>query len=137
MPLICIAGMFLAALLVTFVLEFTQTYIMQWTGQHAMFGVRRALMEKLQTLDLAYYDKNPVGRLVTRVTTDVDVLNELFASGLVTALGDVLSLALIITAMFLLSPQLTLLLLLAVPFCHLCHLPFPQGIAGRDTVRRG
>ena len=114
--IICIAGMFLAALLVTFVLEFTQTYIMQWTGQHAMFGVRRALMEKLQTLDLAYYDKNPVGRLVTRVTTDVDVLNELFASGLVTALGDVLSLALIITAMFLLSPQLTLLLLLAVPF---------------------
>lgn len=107
---------FFAALLVTFVLQFIQSYTMQWTGQHAMFGIRRTLMEKLQELDLAYYDRNPVGRLVTRVTTDVDVLNELFASGLVTALADVLSLSLIITAMFLLSPQLTLLLMLAIPF---------------------
>lgn len=111
-----IAALFLAALLATFVLEFMQNYIMQWTGQHAMFGVRRRLMEKLQQLDLAYYDRNPVGRLVTRVTTDVDVLNELFASGLVTALADLLSLTLILSAMFFLSPQLTLLLLGAVPF---------------------
>lgn len=114
--IVWISIVFFAALLVTFVLQFIQSYIMQWTGQHAMFSIRRALMEKLQQLDLAYYDRNPVGRLVTRVTTDVDVLNELFASGLVTALADVLSLSLIITAMFLLSPQLTLLLLLAIPF---------------------
>jgi ATP-binding cassette subfamily B protein len=114
--IVWIATLFFVALLLTFVLEFVQSYIMQWTGQHAMFSVRRRLMEKLQQLDLAYYDRNPVGRLVTRVTTDVDVLNELFASGLVTALADVLSLSLIITAMFFLSPQLTLLLLVAVPF---------------------
>ncbi|MCL4784216.1 MAG: ABC transporter ATP-binding protein/permease [Bryobacterales bacterium] len=114
--IIWITVAFFAALLVTFVLQFIQSYTMQWTGQHAMFGIRRTLMEKLQELDLAYYDRNPVGRLVTRVTTDVDVLNELFASGLVTALADVLSLSLIITAMFLLSPQLTLLLMLAIPF---------------------
>ena len=114
--IVLITVAFFAALLVTFVLQFIQSYTMQWTGQHAMFGIRRTLMEKLQELDLAYYDRNPVGRLVTRVTTDVDVLNELFASGLVTALADVLSLSLIITAMFLLSPQLTLLLMLAIPF---------------------
>ncbi|MDZ7638067.1 MAG: ABC transporter ATP-binding protein [Bryobacterales bacterium] len=113
--IVWIAAAFFATLLITFLLQFIQSYIMQWTGQHAMFGVRRSLMEKLQQLDLAYYDRNPVGRLVTRVTTDVDVLNELFASGLVTALADVLSLSLIVTAMFWLSPQLTLLLLLAVP----------------------
>lgn len=114
--IVWIATVFFVALLVTFVLQFIQTYIMQWTGQHAMFSIRRTLMEKLQQLDLAYYDRNPVGRLVTRVTTDVDVLNELFASGIVTALADVLSLSLIITVMFWLSPQLTLLLLLAIPF---------------------
>lgn len=114
--IVWIAIAFFVALLVTFVLQFIQTYIMQWTGQHAMFSIRRTLMEKLQQLDLAYYDRNPVGRLVTRVTTDVDVLNELFASGVVSALADVLSLALIITVMFWLSPQLTMLLLLAIPF---------------------
>ncbi|MCC7341925.1 MAG: ABC transporter ATP-binding protein [Bryobacterales bacterium] len=113
--IVWISTAFFVALVLTFVLQFIQSYIMQWTGQHAMFSIRRALMEKLQQLDLAYYDRNPVGRLVTRVTTDVDVLNELFASGLVTALADVLSLTLIITAMFLLSPQLTLLLTLAIP----------------------
>ena len=73
---------------------------MQWTGQKAMFDLRRQLMAHLQTLDIAYFDRNPVGRLVTRVTTDVDVLNDLFASGLVTIVGDVLMLAFVIVAMF-------------------------------------
>ena len=59
-----------------FVFEFGQTYLMQWTGQNAMFDLRRELMAHLQRLDIAYYDRNPVGRLVTRVTTDVDVLND-------------------------------------------------------------
>ena len=80
---------------------------MQYTGQLAMFDLRRQLMEHLQRLDLAFYDRNPVGRLVTRVTTDVDVLNDLFASGLVTILGDVLVLAFIVAIMFQLSPPLT------------------------------
>ncbi len=114
--IVWISAVFFLALFVTFLLQFLQSYIMQWTGQHAMFSIRRTLMEKLQRLDLSYYDHNPVGRLVTRVTTDVDVLNELFASGIVTALADVLSLSLIIVAMFMLSAQLTLLLLLALPF---------------------
>ena len=82
--------LYLGVLLGTFFTEFAQTYLMQYTGQLAMFDLRRQLMEHLQRLDLAFYDRNPVGRLVTRVTTDVDVLNDLFASGLVTILGDVL-----------------------------------------------
>ena len=82
-------------LLGAFVCEFGQTYLMQYTGQLAMFDLRKQLMQHLQKLDLAFYDRNPVGRLVTRVTTDVDVLNDLFTSGLVTILGDVLVLALI------------------------------------------
>jgi ATP-binding cassette subfamily B protein len=103
----------LAGALVT---GFFQTYCMQWTGQHAMFDIRREIMTHLQKLDVAFFDRNPVGRLVTRVTTDADVLNDLFASGLVTILGDVLMLSLVLVAMFKLSAGLTLMLLLVMPF---------------------
>jgi ATP-binding cassette subfamily B protein len=80
-----------------------------------MFDLRRDLMTHLQRLDLAYYDRNPVGRLVTRVTTDVDALNELFTSGLVTIFGDLLTLAFITAVMFQLSPLLTVVMLLVMP----------------------
>ena len=82
-------------------------------------------MEHLQRLDLSFYDRNPVGRLVTRVTTDVDVLNDLFASGLVTILGDVLVLAFIVAIMFQLSPLLTGIMLLAMPFVILATIDLP------------
>ena len=99
--------LYLGVLLGTFVFEFAQVYLMQYTGQLAMFDLRKQLMAHLQGLDLAFFDRNPVGRLVTRVTTDVDVLNDLFASGLVTILGDVLVLGFIVAIMFNLSPGLT------------------------------
>src|SRR5258708_5642279 len=102
-----VAMLYLAALFGIFLFEFAQMYIMQYIGQKAMFDLRRELMTKLQSLDIAFYDRNPVGRLVTRVTTDVDVLNELFASGLVTILGDLLTLAFVVFTMFKLSPALT------------------------------
>src|ERR1700732_1112756 len=81
-----VALLYMAALFGIFLFEFAQMYIMQYIGQKAMFDLRRELMTHLQNLDVAFYDRNPVGRLVTRVTTEVDVLNELFASGLVTIL---------------------------------------------------
>ena len=61
--------------------EFGQSYFMQWTGQNAMFDLRRQIMAHLQKLDVQFFDRNPVGRLVTRVTTDIDVLNDLFSFG--------------------------------------------------------
>ena len=97
--------LYLGVLLGTFVFEFAQVYLMQYTGQLAMFDLRKQLMAHLQGLDVAFFDRNPVGRLVTRVTTDVDVLNDLFASGLVTILGDVLVLGFIVAIMFKLSPR--------------------------------
>ena len=97
-------------------LEFGQTYLMQRTGQYAMFDLRRELMTHLQKLDVQYFDRNPVGRLVTRVTTDVDVLNELFSSGIVTILGDLLVITFVILAMFKLSIGLTLIMLAVMPF---------------------
>jgi len=108
--------LYLGVIFGTFLSEFAQMYLMQYTGQLAMFDLRRGLMEHLQRLDLAFYDRNPVGRLVTRVTTDVDVLSDLFSSGLVTILGDVLVLSLIVAVMFGMSPLLTGIMLAAMPF---------------------
>lgn len=97
------------------VFQFGQQYLMQWTGQRAMFDLRRDVMRRLQELDVGDYDRTPVGRLLTRVTTDADALNELFAQGLVTVLGDVLVLLFIVAAMFRLSPGLTLLMIVVLP----------------------
>ena len=110
-----ISLLYLAVLALAFVFDFTQTYVMNWTGQMAMFDLRRQLMSRLQELDIAFFDRNPVGRLVTRVTTDVDVLNELFTSGLVTIVGDLLMLSFVMVAMFRLSPGMTLILLAVLP----------------------
>ena len=129
-----IAILYLAVLAGNFVTEFIQTYIMQYTGQLAMFDLRKQLMEHLQGLDLAFYDHNPVGRLVTRVTTDVDVLNDLFTSGLVTIIGDVLALAFIVFIMLRLSPMLTLIMMLAMPFVIVATSIFRRSV--RESYRR-
>jgi len=123
-----VATLYLAMLGGIFVTEFAQTYLMQYTGQLAMFDLRKQLMEHLQGLDLAFYDRNPVGRLVTRVTTDVDVLNDLFASGLVTILGDVLVLGFILAIMFGLSPLLTGIMLAAMPLVILVTVIFRRSV---------
>jgi ATP-binding cassette, subfamily B, multidrug efflux pump len=115
---------YLVVVVLSFVFDFGQTYLMQWTGQKAMFDLRRDLMTHLQTLDVAYFDKNPVGRLVTRVTSDVDVLNDLFASGLVTIVGDLLMLFFVIAAMFQLSPGMTGLMLAVMPLVVLVTMQF-------------
>jgi ATP-binding cassette subfamily B multidrug efflux pump len=123
-----IAFLYFCVLAGTFLSEFAQMYLMQYTGQLAMFDLRRQLMEHLQQLDLSFYDRNPVGRLVTRVTTDVDVLNDLFASGLVTILGDVLVLSFIVAVMFQLSPLLTGIMLAAMPFVIVVTIIFRRSV---------
>lgn len=80
---------FLAILLVSFGLEFLQTWTLQNTGQRIMFDMRMQIYGHLQAIDVQYYDRNPVGRLMTRVTTDVDVLNELVTAGVVSVFGDI------------------------------------------------
>ncbi|HSU33346.1 MAG TPA: ABC transporter ATP-binding protein [Bryobacteraceae bacterium] len=119
-----LAGIYLVVIVLGLLFDFGQTYLMQWTGQKAMFDLRRQLMAHLQTLDISYFDKNPVGRLVTRVTTDVDVLNDLFASGLVTIIGDVLMLSFVIVAMVKLSPGMTGFMLGVMPFVILVTILF-------------
>jgi ATP-binding cassette, subfamily B, multidrug efflux pump len=123
-----IALLYLVVLIAGFVCSFAQTYLMQYTGQLAMFDLRRQLMRHLQDLDLTFYDRNPVGRMVTRVTSDVDVLNDLFASGLVTILGDVLVLVFILCIMYSFSPLLTGIMLTAMPFVILATALFRRTV---------
>ncbi|HEX2457569.1 MAG TPA: ABC transporter ATP-binding protein [Vicinamibacterales bacterium] len=88
-----VALAFLVILLASFSLEYLQTWTLQITGQRIMFDLRMQIYQHLQRLDLQFYDRNPVGRLMTRVTTDVDVLNDLFTAGVVSIFGDVFTLA--------------------------------------------
>ena len=84
-----LAAAFLGILVASFALEFLQTWTLQNTGQRIMFDMRMQIYRHLQAIDVQYYDRNPVGRLMTRVTTDVDVLNELFTAGVVSVFGDI------------------------------------------------
>ena len=121
--------LYLVSVVLGFFCDFTETYLMQRTGQYAMFDLRRDLMAKLQQLDISYFDRNPVGRLITRVTTDVDVLNDLFASGLVTIIGDLLMLTFVIVTMFELSPSMTGLLLAVMPLVILTTQIFRRAVS--------
>jgi ATP-binding cassette subfamily B protein len=87
-----IAALYLATLIASFILDYSQTWLLQLTGQRIMFDLRMQIYGHLQRLDLRFYDRNPVGRLMTRVTTDVDVLNDLFTSGVVSIFGDLFTL---------------------------------------------
>jgi ATP-binding cassette subfamily B protein len=106
---------FLVSLVLSFVLIFAQVWIVNWMGQRIMFDLRAEIFEKLQRADVAYLDRNPVGRLMTRLTTDVDSLNELFTSGIVSMVGDVFSLLGIVVLLFLLNPQLAFVTFLTIP----------------------
>ncbi len=129
-----VALIYLGLLLVTFVFSYLQTYLMQYTGQRVMFDLRTQIFGHLQRLDIQYYDRTPVGRLVTRVTTDVGVLNELFAAGIVAIFGDLLSLAFIGAAMISLSPRLTAAGLAVAPL--VVGVTFLFRRAARDANRR-
>jgi ATP-binding cassette subfamily B multidrug efflux pump len=124
-----LAMIYFAVVVSAFAFDFAQTYLMQWTGQRAMFDLRRELMTDLQTLDVVFFDRNPVGRLVTRLTSDVDVLNDLFASGLVTIIGDILALSFIVAAMFKLSPGMAGFILAVLPFVVLVTMKFRRAAA--------
>lgn len=119
-----ISGLYLVVILLGLLAAFAEGYLMEFVGQRAMFDLRHQLMQKLHQLDIAFFDRNPVGRLVTRVTTDVDVLNELFSSGIVMIAGDLLVLSLVLVAMLKLSVGLTLILLLITPLVVFCTLLF-------------
>ena len=129
-----IAGMYVGLLLFSFLLEFAQTYIMQWTGQKVMFDLRSQIFRHLQRLHISFYDKNPVGRLVTRVTSDVDALNELFTAGVVSIFEDIFVLAFILTIMLKMNWRLALITFAVLPVIFYATSIFRRKV--RDSYRR-
>ena len=110
-----VALLYFGTLVGAFIAEFVQTSTLQMLGQRIMYDMRRQVYDHLQRLDLAYYDRNPVGRLMTRVTSDVDAINDLFTSGVVSVFGDVLSLLGIIVVLVTLDWRLALLTFCVLP----------------------
>ncbi|MEX1258306.1 MAG: ABC transporter ATP-binding protein [Gemmatimonadota bacterium] len=110
-----LAAGYFAAGLVSFGLEYAQTLLTTWLGQRVMFDLRGEVFEKLQRLDLRFYDRNPVGRLMTRLTSDVETLNELFSSGVVAIFGDLFTLLFIVSAMFVMDWRLALVTFAVIP----------------------
>ncbi len=106
---------FLAILLGSFALEYLQTWVLQMTGQRIMFDMRMEIYGHLQRIDVQFYDRNPVGRLMTRVTTDVDVLNDLFTAGVVSIFGDVFTLLGIMIVLVMMDWRLALLAFSVLP----------------------
>jgi len=106
---------FLAILLGSFALEYLQTWVLQMTGQRIMYDMRLQIYGHLQRIDLQFYDRNPVGRLMTRVTTDVDVLNDLFTAGVVSIFGDIFTLLGIMIVLVVMDWRLALLAFSVLP----------------------
>ncbi|MGD1213637.1 MAG: ABC transporter ATP-binding protein [Terriglobales bacterium] len=129
-----IGGLYVGILVFTFALEFVQTYLMQWTGQKVMFDLRRQIFRHLQHMHVGFFDKNPVGRLVTRVTTDVDALNEMFTAGVVSIFEDVFVLAGIIFIMMKMNWKLALITFAVLPLIVYATMIFRDKV--RDSYRR-
>src|ERR1700689_3465204 len=129
-----IAAIYVGLLVFSFLLEFLQTYFMQWTGQKVMFDLRSQIFRHLQRLHVAFFDKNPVGRLVTRVTTDVDALNEMFTSGVVSIFEDLFLLAGILGVMLCMNWKLALITFAVLPFIVVATKIFRDRV--RDSYRR-
>jgi ATP-binding cassette subfamily B multidrug efflux pump len=129
-----IAVIYFGVLLGAFALEYAQTYLMQMMGQRIMFDMRMEIYAQLQKLDLSFYDKNPVGRLMTRVTTDVDVINDLFRSGVVAAFGDVFMLVGIMAVLLRMDWRLALITFSVLPLIVMVAQWFRKNV--RESYRR-
>jgi ATP-binding cassette subfamily B multidrug efflux pump len=127
-------ALFLPSVILTFLLEFGQDFAMQFVGQKVMYDLRKEIFAHLQRLELSFYDRNPVGRLVTRVTTDVDVMNDLFASGVVAIFGDIFTLLSIVAIMLKVNWQLALLTFSVLPVIVVVTMWFRRAV--RESYRR-
>ena len=125
-----IALVFLLVLLTQLVLSFLQTYLMNWTGQKIMYDLRMEIFSHIQKLDIKYFDSHPVGRLMTRMTTDIDVLNELFTAGVVSIFGDIFLLTGIVFVMLWLNWKLALVCFSVIPLLFLVTLIFKSRVRG-------
>ncbi len=129
-----VAFLYVIALGLQFVISFFQVYLMNVAGQRVMFDMRREIFSHLQRLQPAFFDKNPIGRLVTRVTSDVDALNELFTSGVVTIFGDVFMLLGIMMVLIYLDWRLALVTFTVLPALFAVSMIFKRRV--REVYRK-
>ncbi|HKB66571.1 MAG TPA: ABC transporter ATP-binding protein [Pyrinomonadaceae bacterium] len=129
-------GVYVTVQLLRLLFSYFQALLLNTVGQYVMFDMRRELYDKLQNQEVAYYDRNPVGRIMTRLTSDVDSLNELFTAGITDLLGDVVMIFAIIGAMLWMDVRLTFVTLLTVPMLWAATTWFRIGARkGYDMVR--
>ncbi len=136
-PLVGIAqvgAIYFGVLIFSFMLEFAQTYLMQWTGQKVMFDLRSQIFRHLQHMHVGFFDRNPVGRLVTRVTTDVDALNEMFTAGVVSIFEDIFVLTFIVAIMLNMDWKLALITFSVLPLIFWATMIFRKKV--RESYRR-
>ncbi len=126
-------ALFFLALLTEFVTSYGQTWLTSLLGQRVMRDLRMEIFDHLQRLSVSYFDRNPAGRLITRVTSDVETLNELFTSGVVAGLGDLFTLVAISVALLIMDWRLALASFAVIPFVVLVSGLFRKGV--RNTYR--
>ncbi len=114
--LVLLAMAYLGAAVLSFWLEYAEALVTTWLGQKVMYDLRTEIFQRLQELDLSFYDRNPVGRLMTRITSDVETLNNLFSSGVVAIFGDLFTLLFVVSAMLIMDWQLALVTFAVLPF---------------------
>src|SRR5580693_4801177 len=129
-----VAGLGIGLLTFSFLLEYLQIYLMQWAGQMVMFDLRKEIFRHLQHMHIGFYDKNPVGRLVTRLTSDVDALNEMFTSGVFAIFEDIFVLVLIVVIMLRMNWWLALIAFAVMPLILGVTRVFRKHV--RDSYRR-
>src|ERR1700689_2263642 len=132
--LVWVAAAYAGSILASFGLQYVQVRIMQWVGQETMYDLRKEIFEHLQRLPMSFFDRSPIGRLVTRSTTDVDALNDLFASGVVAMLNDFVLLFAMAVVLFKWHPMLALATFSPLPFMILLTYFFRNRV--RDANRR-
>ena len=129
-----LAGIFLVAILFALFFEFIQTYLMQWTGQKLMFDLRRDIFRHMQRMDIGFFDNHAVGRLVSRLTSDVDAINEMFTAGVLSIVDDFFNLAIMAAVMLTINWKLALLAFAVLPIIWIVTRLFRDSV--RESYRR-
>ena len=132
--IILLSLLYLGVLIFDFLAQYVQIRIMQRVGQQTMYDMRKEIFGRLQRLPMSYFDRNPVGRLMTRVTTDVDALNDLFAAGVVTMINDFFLLVVMAALLFRIDSRLALDAFAVLPFIVVVTLVFRKYV--RDANRK-
>jgi ATP-binding cassette, subfamily B, multidrug efflux pump len=129
-----LAGIYLGALIIAYFFEFIQTYLMQWTGQKIMFDLRRDIFRHMQSMHVGFFDKHPVGRLVTRLTSDVDAINDMFTAGVLAIVDDFFNLTVMAGIMLAINWWLALLAFAVLPLILVVTRLFRNHV--RESYRR-